>query len=183
MVTVDFYSKQQTDTLLSDKADTSALPTSAQLVPSTTGASSGDVLTFDGSAVGWSAGGGGGSSHTTVNVTVADLYSTLNGLASGTNFIIRAHKYTNSAKFVTMEIYGNKSSMTVDSNTTYIVCGTMTRYYSNSICGNIKSIQTANQAKWVIYYNAGGSNGSFNIGETATTHELLGTDYVEVEYW
>ena len=58
MPTVDIYSKGQTDTLLSAKANTTDLPSSAQLVPSTSGATAGDVLTFDGSSVDWAAGGG-----------------------------------------------------------------------------------------------------------------------------
>lgn len=51
MATVEFYSKGQVD---------AKIPSAAQLVPSTSGATSGDVLTFDGSSVGWAAGGGGG---------------------------------------------------------------------------------------------------------------------------
>ena len=89
MPTVDFYSKSQMDTKLSNKADTSSLPTSSQLVPSTSGASSGDVLTFDGSSVGWAAGGGGGSGIT------AHTYSTLgdmiNDLISHPNAIVLVH--------------------------------------------------------------------------------------------
>ena len=53
MATVEFYSKAQVD---------AKIPSAAQLVPTTSGATSGDVLTFDGSSVGWAAGGGGGSS-------------------------------------------------------------------------------------------------------------------------
>lgn len=51
MAALNVYSKEQVDALL---------PDSSELVPSTSGASSGDVLTFDGSSVGWAAGGGGG---------------------------------------------------------------------------------------------------------------------------
>lgn len=78
MPTVDIYSKGQTDALLSAKANSADLPSSAQLVPSTSGASSGDVLTFDGSSVGWAAGGSGGSgiiAHTYTNY--ADLRADL----------------------------------------------------------------------------------------------------------
>lgn len=50
MATVEFYSKGQVD---------AKIPSAAQLVPSTSGATSGDVLTFDGSDVGWAAAGGG----------------------------------------------------------------------------------------------------------------------------
>ena len=81
MPTVDFYSKGQTDTLLASKADSSALPTSAQLVPPTSGASSGDVLTFDGSNVGWSAGGGGGKTViATYNLNNYDTFATITTL-------------------------------------------------------------------------------------------------------
>lgn len=51
MATVEFYSKAQVD---------AKIPSAAQLVPTTSGATSGDVLTFDGSDVGWAAAGGGG---------------------------------------------------------------------------------------------------------------------------
>ena len=74
MPTVDFYSKGQTDSLLSAKANATDLPSSAQLVPSTSGASSGDVLTFDGSNIGWAAGGSGGSGIT------AHTYASFNAL-------------------------------------------------------------------------------------------------------
>ena len=75
MVTVDFYSKGQTDTLLSAKANSTDLPASSQLVPATTGASAGDVLTFDGSAVGWSAGGGGGGMSVHTYTSMTDIYN------------------------------------------------------------------------------------------------------------
>ena len=59
MTTVDFYSKGQTDTLLSAKANTTDLPTSDQLVPATTSASVGDVLTIGNSGAEWSTPSGG----------------------------------------------------------------------------------------------------------------------------
>ena len=46
MTTVQFYSKDQVD---------AKIPESSQLVPATTGASAGDVLTFDGEDVAWTA--------------------------------------------------------------------------------------------------------------------------------
>lgn len=70
MPSVKIYSKEQTDTLLGNKADTSALPSSSQLVPSTSGATSGDVLTFDGTNVGWSAASGGSSDYAILTSTV-----------------------------------------------------------------------------------------------------------------
>lgn len=82
MTTVDFYSKGQTDALLSNKADTTALPTSSQLVPSTSGASSGDVLTFDGSSVGWSAGGGGGGGTSLTTKQILQLFSSMCHISS-----------------------------------------------------------------------------------------------------
>lgn len=173
MPTVDIYSKQQVDALIA----------SAGGLPDPASASAGDVLTLDSNKdPAWVAPSGGGS-HTTVSVTVSNLYSTLNGLASGTNFIIRAHKYTNSAKFLLMELYGNRDNVNVGSATDYYVCGTMTRYDSNTKSGTVRMMETSNQSKWTVYYTSGSSNGSFNIGETATTHELLATDYVEIEYW
>jgi len=57
MATVEFYSKAQVD---------AKIPSAAQLVPTTSGATSGDVLTFDGSSVGWAAGGGGGKTITSI---------------------------------------------------------------------------------------------------------------------
>lgn len=50
MANVKFYSKEQVDALL---------PGAGELVPSTSGASAGDVLTYDGSDVGWDAPSGG----------------------------------------------------------------------------------------------------------------------------
>lgn len=58
--TTSVMSQDAVTTALGNKADTSSLPTSSQLVPSTSGASSGDVLKFDGTNIGWSAGGSGG---------------------------------------------------------------------------------------------------------------------------
>ena len=69
MPTVDFYSKGQTDSLLSAKADSSDLPSSSQLVPSTSGASSGDVLTFNGSSTEWAAPGGSGGDWIEIDVS------------------------------------------------------------------------------------------------------------------
>ena len=66
------YTKTQADALLADKADVADLPTSEELVPDTAGASSGDVLTFNGSSVGWAAGGGGSQT--------AHTYATLDAL-------------------------------------------------------------------------------------------------------
>lgn len=87
MATVEFYSKGQVD---------AKIPSAAQLVPSTSGATSGDVLTFDGSSVGWAAGGGGGGGETVTDVTsISQLlnlmynansgdYVTINEMTTGT---------------------------------------------------------------------------------------------------
>lgn len=53
MASLKIYSKEQTDALLQDKADMSDLPTSEQLVPSTSGASQGDVLTVSANGTVW----------------------------------------------------------------------------------------------------------------------------------
>lgn len=74
MPTVDFYSKGQTDTLLSAKANSTDLPSSAQLVPSTSGATSGDVLTFNGSSTEWAAAGGGSGIQAHTYSTFGALY-------------------------------------------------------------------------------------------------------------
>lgn len=64
MATLKIYSKDQTDALLANKADTSALPAASQLVPSTSGAASGDVLTVGASGPEWATPGGGSSGLT-----------------------------------------------------------------------------------------------------------------------
>ena len=75
MPTVDFYSKGQTDTLLSAKANTTDIPTSAQLVPSTSGASQGDVLSFNGSSTEWSTPSGGGDGWEDVDLSQAVTFA------------------------------------------------------------------------------------------------------------
>lgn len=72
--TTSVMSQDAVTTALGNKADTSALPTSSQLVPSTSGASSGDVLSFDGTNIGWNTGGSSGMSvHTYTSMT--DIYN------------------------------------------------------------------------------------------------------------
>ena len=97
MPTVDFYSKGQTDTLLSAKANTTDLPTSAQLVPATSSASAGDVLTFDGSSIGWSAGGSGGGLSKVTFSTWAELKTYI--LAHPNALIIGVGKYSGAIRF------------------------------------------------------------------------------------
>ena len=74
--TTSVMSQDAVTTALGNKADTSALPTSSQLVPSTSGASSGDVLSFDGTNIGWTTGGGGGGSSLTTK-QILQLFSAM----------------------------------------------------------------------------------------------------------
>ena len=68
MTTINVYSKEQTDVLLGNKANTTDLPTSSELVPDTTGASVGDVLTVGSSGTEWSTLSSGGiTAHTYSN--------------------------------------------------------------------------------------------------------------------
>lgn len=62
--TTDVMSQNAVTTALGNKADTSALPTSSQLVPSTSGASSGDILSFNGTDTEWITPSSGGSGMT-----------------------------------------------------------------------------------------------------------------------
>lgn len=57
--TTDVMSQNAVTTALGNKADTSALPTSSQLVPDTSGASQGDVLSFNGTTIDWAPVSGG----------------------------------------------------------------------------------------------------------------------------
>lgn len=66
MASLKIYSKEQTDALLQNKANASDLPASEQLVPTTSGASQGDVLTVGASGTEWStpSASGGMAPHT-----------------------------------------------------------------------------------------------------------------------
>ena len=78
--TTSVMSQDAVTTALGNKADTSALPTSSQLVPSTSGASSGDVLSFNGTSTEWVAPSGGGGSYDTAS-SLLDLYNIVNGMS------------------------------------------------------------------------------------------------------
>ena len=75
MTTVPFYDKDQVDSLLGGKADTTDLPSSNELVPDTTGASQGDVLTVGASGAEWAAPSGGGP--TVTQITTAAQFKQL----------------------------------------------------------------------------------------------------------
>lgn len=83
-------SQDAVTTALGNKADTSALPTSSQLVPSTIGASSGDVLSFNGSSTEWvTPSSSGGVIKNISNVTSASaLSSLLNTILSSINDVL-----------------------------------------------------------------------------------------------
>lgn len=81
MATVEFYSKAQVD---------AKIPSAAQLVPTTSGATSGDVLTFDGSSVGWVAAGGGGGGDVWEEL---DLTNLPNDFQVGDEIEVTCHMY------------------------------------------------------------------------------------------
>ena len=72
MASIDLYTKQQIDAKL----------------PDTSGASSGDVLTFNGTNTEWAAPSGGGSRTITNLTTVADVFNAINNIAVGDEIII-----------------------------------------------------------------------------------------------
>lgn len=79
MVNLNIYSKEQVDAMI---------PSSDRLVPSTTGATSGQVVTFDGVSVAWATpSGGGGVTKTAINQ--AQLWTILENKSLAINQEIR----------------------------------------------------------------------------------------------
>lgn len=148
MPTVDIYSKQQVDALI---------PSANQLVPSTSGASSGDVLTFDGSNVGWAAGGGGGGATVTsydlsINDDRTNFFNALKNIKVGDEVLVQAQYNANGSSTQSLRA-SIKPIFAISDNLYCVVNGTCKRsdisnYFTTDAC-------TINTASTLTYLDIG----------------------------
>ena len=78
MPSVNIYSKEQIDNLM---------PSSDELVPDTSGASNGDVLTYDGTDIGWMT-PSGGVTRTTITNSLSDLITAMHNANAGSIIVM-----------------------------------------------------------------------------------------------
>ena len=146
MASIDLYTKQQIDAK----------------IPSTSGASSGDVLTFNGSANVWAAPGGGGSgisahTYTTYGALITDILAHPSGLL--------AHDHSLNAL---SDLNFKLGTNAVDLHNSYIAKdGSTGLFISEDTTGDISDSSTATTATFnrtTVY--ATGSGNTINTNST-----------------
>ena len=151
MATVEFYSKGQVD---------AKIPSAAQLVPSTSGATSGDVLTFDGSNVGWAAGGGGGGGRTLTEITTkAELDAWMDSAKLGDEIMFGLIGYAsdalNNGHFIVYRIDGANRPNFV---------GTAKKYSEGKQCIGMIYDKANNTIMYTLLDGTGGTMSTTNSG-------------------
>ena len=174
MASIKIYDKEQVDNLMSGKADVADLPSTDELVPDTTGASEGDVLTLNNNLQPqWAAGGSGGiTAHTYSSWSdfIADMESHPHSLIS-----MLATVYNTNAREFTFSLHPVLLKAKSPGQSTY-------NYFLIESCGGGTSSNyfyemaitaSTTSASLTINYWASGSNTSSTLGSTSITIDRI----------